>query len=311
MFDLDLIEQDWKNNSFCLSEEDIIEIYRLDGATLNKYEEELDEYMKKVNSCCRKEQSTEERLLLAIFGDRETLEEKEKRQKMIDEIPVPQKKHLSKSLQKKVVEGSLYLVFDETRYWYNFFEGKLSLEKIYYICLEALMNSVKYIVHCEKPVFGFYVSKSIERNIIKYVAQYLHITYREVYEMVHYKYEYGAYSSSKQLNKDLNLLFNTETKEEVEKPSQIYYRLRNECYGTNYIKTISSNEFMVDYNMALENLNDVEKIVMQLSFDINGYRGLTNAEIADYLGTDKDKISIIRRRAIKVLRKNAKLNTYL
>ncbi len=34
MFNLDLIEQDWKNNSFRLSEEEIIEIYRSEGATL-------------------------------------------------------------------------------------------------------------------------------------------------------------------------------------------------------------------------------------------------------------------------------------
>lgn len=33
MFDLDTIESDWKEHSFSLSEEEIIEIFRNEGAT--------------------------------------------------------------------------------------------------------------------------------------------------------------------------------------------------------------------------------------------------------------------------------------
>ncbi len=115
----------------------------------------------------------------------------------------------------------------------------------------------------------------------------------------------------KKLDKNLKSLFDRVEKEEPEKPSKIYYRLKNDYYNTNYIKNISSNEFMIDYNMALEKLDDIAKMVMQLSFDANGYRGLSNREIADYLGIDVKKISTIRRRAMKVLRKDKKLRTYL
>lgn len=306
MFNLDLIEQDWKNNSFRLSEEEIIEIYRSEGITLSKYEEELDKYMEKNGYSLNL--SAEERLLRAIFG--EDLKEKEKNN-LKSEIPEPPKKHLSKENQKKVIEGCLYMVFEATREWYNFFEGKLSMERIYYICLESLMNSVKYIMHCERPVFRFYVSKSIETNIIKHVARYLHITYREVYGMTHYNHGYGIDHSLKKLDKNLKSLFGCVEKEKPEKPSKIYHRLKNDYYNTNYIKNISSNEFMIDYNMALEKLDDITKIVMQLSFDANGYRGLSNVEIADYLGIDVKKISTIRRRAMKVLRKDKNLKTYL
>ena len=44
MFDLDIIEEDWKNNSFSLSENEIIEIFRSEGATLRKYNEEIEEW---------------------------------------------------------------------------------------------------------------------------------------------------------------------------------------------------------------------------------------------------------------------------
>lgn len=306
MFNLDLIEQDWKKNSFHLSEEEIIEIYRRERITLSKYKEELDTYMKKNSYSLNL--SVEERLLRAIFG--EDLKAKEKNN-LKSEISEPQKKHLSKESQKKVIEGCLHIVFDATREWYNFFEGKLSMETIYYICLESIMNSVKYVMHCEKPVFRFYVLKSIEKNIIKYVARYIHITYQEVYELTHYSHEYGIDHSLKKLDKNLKSLFDRIEKEEPEKPSKIYYRLKNDYYNTNYIKNISSNEFMIDYNMALEKLDDIAKMVMQLSFDANGYRGLSNREIADYLGIDVKKISTIRRRAMKVLRKDKKLRTYL
>lgn len=46
MFDLDMIETDWLNNSFRLSEEEIIEIYRSENITLSKYYEQIEEYKK-------------------------------------------------------------------------------------------------------------------------------------------------------------------------------------------------------------------------------------------------------------------------
>lgn len=56
-----LIEKDWESNSFCLSEEEIIEIYRLEGATLSEYEKEVASYEEKTNCCLL--DSAEERLL--------------------------------------------------------------------------------------------------------------------------------------------------------------------------------------------------------------------------------------------------------
>lgn len=311
MFDLDKIEQDWKDNSFRLSEEEIIEIYRSEGATLREYEEEMDQYYKIFRNYNPK-MSAEDRLLQSIFGEPEYLEEQKKKEQMIKRTPKPKKKYLSKEKQKKVVEGSLYLVFDATRGWYNFFDGKLSMEQIYYICLEALMNSVKYMLHCEKPVFHSYVDKSIERNMIKHVAKYMHITYREAYEEIHYNLlDYEDVNSRHKFNENLSFAFYNKNVEEPEKPSKIYYQLRNEYYEPNYIKNISSTEFMADYQLALEKLDEDARKVMQFTFDSNGYRGLTNAEIADYLGIDSTKISTIRRRGMRALRKDYQLKRYL
>lgn len=183
------------------------------------------------------------------------------------------------------------------------------MERIYYVCLEALMNSTKYILHCEKPVFTLYVLKSIRRNIIKYVARWEHITYRKAYEIINNYFSDRDYILE-DCDKELDLLLDYDIKEELEKPSKIFYQLKNDSYDVDYIKNISSNEFMKDYISSLDNLDDVARMVMQMSFDIEGNRGLTNAEIADYLGIESKKVSNIRRKAIKTLRKDIKLNTY-
>ena len=39
MFDLDAIEKDWKENSFCLSNKEIREIYIAEGVTTKAYDE--------------------------------------------------------------------------------------------------------------------------------------------------------------------------------------------------------------------------------------------------------------------------------
>lgn len=171
------------------------------------------------------------------------------------------------------------------------------------------MSSVKYMVHCEKPVFSLYVLKSIDRSITKYVARSSHITYREAYEMIH-----GANGLLREDGEELELFFNRdyyENKEKVTKPSGIFYYLRNEPYSIDYIKNISSDKFMKDYEKALNDLDEMERSVMKISYDKEGYRGLTNSEIGQYLGIDKNKVSNIRRKAIKILRKNENLHTYL
>ena len=303
MFDLNAIEKDWLNNSFKLSEEEIIEIYRSENITLNKYDLELEEYRKNT----KVGMTAEERLLLEFFGEYPKIMEDNNNSK--EKYEYPTRKYLSKDLQKKVIEGSLYIVFDSTREWYKFFNSKLSMERIYYVCLEALINSTKYMLHCEKPVFELYVIKSIERNMIKHVAKWAHITYRKAYEIIK-NYVIDSDYILECYKEELGLLFNFDNKEEVEKPSKIYYQLKDESYDVNYIKNISSQEFMKDYINSLNRLDNIEKIVMQLTFDKDGNRGLTNNEIADYLGIEAKNVSNIRKRAIKTLRKDLKLNTY-
>ena len=140
-------------------------------------------------------------------------------------------------------------MFDSTREWYKFFDGKVSMERIYYVCLEALINSVKYMLHCKKPVFELYVIKSIERNIIKHIAKWEHITYRKAYEIIKGFIDIDYLLGNN--DKKIDLEFNYDNKEELEKPSKIYYRTRNESYNVDYTKNVSSNNFLKDYMEAL------------------------------------------------------------
>lgn len=298
MFDLDLLEKDWLDNSFRLTEEEIIEIYQKEGVTLKKYSEQQEEYRRKNRTGL----TAEEKLLQLFYGKNEKIEEP------LKEMEEPVRKYLSKDLQKKVIEGTLYIVFDSTREWHKFFDGKVSMERIYYVCLEALINSVKYMLHCEKPVFELYVIKSIERNIIKHIAKWEHITYRKAYEIIKGFIDIDYLLGNN--DKKIDLEFNYDNKEELEKPSKIYYRTRNEAYNADYTKNVSSNNFLKDYIEALHYLEEDEKMIMQLSFDKEGNLGLTNNEISDYLGIEPNEIESIRRKAIKTLRKNKTLNSY-
>lgn len=102
------------------------------------------------------------------------------------------------------------------------------MEAIYYICLETLMNCAKYVVHNKKTVFKYYVLKSIEKSIIKYIVKKEHIDYKDAYEIIHYSnsdfsisfiegFEYGR----------IQFYFNYDNKELVKKPSKklIYYEI--------------------------------------------------------------------------------------
>lgn len=302
MFDLDLIEQDYLKNYSRLSEKEIIKIYQSEGATLSANKSELDDYRRKINKYYL---TPEERLFISVFGLNKEIEKKnEQYQKLVESIPKPQEKHLSKESQRKVVEGCLYLVFDSTREWYQFFKGKLSMEKIYYICLESLINSVKYAVHNEKPFFKFYILKSIERGIINYISRKEHIDYRDAYKIIHYHKQHA--------NEDIKLSLSYEDKEEVEKPSKIFYRLRKDYYDIDYLKDISSNQFLNDYNLALEDiLNQDERWVMILSYDDDGYRRLTINEIADCMGIDSMDVIKYKKSAIKKLRKDERIINYM
>ena len=305
MFDLDEIERDWKINSFSLSEEEIMEIYRVEGITRKKYSEELDEYQRTMRININI--SAEERLLASIFNDKEIIKKIELKEKLREEHKFPAKRRLSEIAQRKVVEGCLHLVFQSTREWYSFFDGKISIERIYYICLESLMNTVKYTLHPEKKVFRFYVMRNIEKNIIQFIARREHITYKEAYRIIN------------NLDCDGNPLWRSDRKselssdcenEEPKKMSEILYLLRKTSYSVDYIKNVSSEEFMRDYYSALDSLDELERIVMGLSFDNSGNRAFSSKDIGDYLGINAKKVSNIRRRAIKTLRKNELFNKY-
>lgn len=305
MFDLNMIEQDYLKNSFRLKEKEIIEIYQAENATLSAYEKDLENYRKKTGNTYY--ETAEQRLLIAIFEHEKRNEYVQQHQKLIDEIPKPQKRHLSKEAQKKVIEGCLFIVFNSTREWYNFFRGKISMENLYYICLESLFNSVKYMTHCEKPVFELYVLKSIEQSIIKYISRINHISYRQSYDIVTSIQNIDTFTFEKEMD---TIFSNFGIKEEIEKTTKIFYRLKEKEIYYDYLKNISSIEFLSEYKKALSELNNDEEIVMQLSYDINGYKGLTYAEIGDYLGYSIKEVSNIKRNAIKKLRRNINLKRY-
>lgn len=318
MFNLENIEKDWIENSYSLSEEEILDIFREDNATIPQYEESMEKWHKKIK-VSPKNLTAEERLLRTIFGETEEQKhESERYQKLLEakleKYPEPKKQHLSKENQKRVVEGSMHLVFKNVRYYYNMFEFKISEEILYYLLLESLINVAKYMIHCGDLVFNLYVQRSFENSITKYISRIKKVSFNEAKNVICY-YEYY---------KSLNMEPFWLSKDEIEKkydlsykktegsvsPFELKFLLRNETLNDDLMEKINTEDFFKDYRHVLDELSEEEKIVMQLSYDKYGYVGLTYGEIADYLGIERKEVANIKKRALKHVRKNTLLNKY-
>ncbi len=81
-------------------------------------------------------------------------------------------------------------------------------------------------------------------------------------------------------------------------------------YSVDYIRRISNEEFINDYLDALEDLSEDEAQIMRLSYDKDGYPGLTYGEISDFYGIKKSKINYLKRNARKKLRFDDRIIRY-
>ena len=301
MFDLDEIERDWKENSFCLTDEEIMNIYIQEGVTTLAYKKECEEYSAKNN---RRIIDPSEMLLASIFGNKEKEEEfnKKSREHYIEwEKNYPKRKYLSQESQKKVVEGCMDMVFENTRYWYEVLNKKISIEKLYNICVDSLISSAKYCLHFStKPCFRSYVYKSIENNISRHIARWEHITTYEANGRIE---DYDIYRK--------DILKTYQDREIPTKQSYIYEMIKNDSYDVDYINKQSQEEFMSDYDEALEELSYLEKMVMRLSYDAYGYPGLTTNEISDYIGVEPKEVVNAKRRVLNKLKKDKRFDKYI
>lgn len=314
MFNLENIEKDWIENSRSLSEEEILGIFKEDNATIPQYEKSMEEWHKKIKVSPRN-LTAEERLLRKILGEtEEEKRESEKYQKLLEErlakYPKPEKQHLSKENQKRVVEGSMNLVFDNVRYYYNIFEFKISEEILYYLLLESLINVARYMIHCGDPVFNLYVQKSFKNSIAKYISRIEKVSFDKAKDIISY-YETKSLNIENFCFDDMGEeRYNLSDKESEDpvSPFELNFLLRDKTLNEDLMEKLNTEEFFKDYRHALDELSEEEKIVMQLSYDIYGYMGLTYGEIADYLGIEKKKVASIKKKALNHIRKNELLN---
>ena len=218
------------------------------------------------------------------------------------------KRHLSSEGQKKVVAGSLDIVFNQTRYYYKFFNKKISQETLYYICLYALMNAVKYLCISSKifyneykkiSLFRLYIEKSIRDAIIKYLAKSEHTGYREIYRQL-----------QKCMPGEASKWFYLDYEEEKEISTNPFELRDVEQVEYDYISDTSSSEFMRIYHKALDKFDPLEKRVMLLAYDSDGYSILTYQEIGIILGIPASQVATIKKRVIGYLQNDYELIQY-
>ena len=314
MFDLDEIEKDWLDNSFCFTDEEIRKIYIAEGVTTKAYAETEAKFN---SSLPRYNMTAEERLLLNIFG---TEEEKRKVQERINEINKareemlkhkPKRPYLSHESQMKVVEGSMDIVFKIVRKWNAQYE-KFPVEDLYYAALEGLFAAAKYCLHfTTKNSFRAYAQSYIYIQLIKCMARKEHLSYRNAYCIVS-----GGFESWNKYAKENKGKYNVQEfsfdydKEVPYKPSSIYFMRKDIPYSVDYVRRISNEEFINDYLNALEDLSEDEAQIMRLSYDKDGYPGLTYGEISDFYGIKNSKINYLKRNARKKLKSDERIIRY-
>ena len=179
---------------------------------------------------------------------------------------------------EKIITGTMDVVFDSTREWYNKLDGRISIESIYYVCLEALMDAVYFCGQITTATFRDYLRNEINLAMNVFLADYDEVN-------------------------DDNLSIST-------KPGTINHMLAKEPYYEDYIGNVSSNQFMSDYYTAVNQLPSYERDVIKLSYDSEGKLGLTATEISEYLGIDKDKVTFTKKRALNKLSNNHVLREY-
>jgi len=314
MFDLDEIEKDWLDNSFCLTDEEIRKIYIAEGVTTKAYAETEAKFNSSLPSY---NMTAEERLLLYIFG---TEEEKRKEQERINEINKareemlkhkPKRPYLSQESQMKVVEGSMDIVFKTVRKWNAQYE-KFPVEDLYYAALEGLFAAAKYCLHfATKNSFRAYAQSYIYRQFIKCMARKEHLSYRNAYCIVSGGFEgWNKYAKENKEKYNVEEFSFNYDKEVPYKPSSIRYMRKDIPYSVDYIRRISNEKFINDYLDALEDLSEDEAQIMRLSYDKDGYPGLTYDEISDFYGIKKSKINTLKRNARKKLKSDERIIRY-
>ena len=86
MFNLDEIEKDWLDNSFCLTDEEIRKIYIAEGVTTKAYAEAEAKFKSSLPSY---NMTAEERLLLKIYGTEKETEDMLQDKRSVKEYEVP------------------------------------------------------------------------------------------------------------------------------------------------------------------------------------------------------------------------------
>lgn len=314
-FNLDIIEEDWKKNALYLTDEEIMTIYNKEGINLKNRRKELEEFEKTLPQFPVHKEAP---ICYLIFPSRYPNYEKyekeywkecnrisnERDRMWKEECPKP--KHLSIESQKMVVEGCMDVVFNNTRDYYEEFKGNVSMEKLYYLCLETLLNCAKKCVHfTTKPCFRYYVSESIRKRITSYMARLEHISYHNSYCIIKHENYYLKPDEIQEFKFDYKPKM-----EEPYRPCDIYELLKNKEYYPNYIEKISSDEFMQEYIQSLDKFTDQEKRIMSLLYDRFGDKLLTIKEISEKLDMDINTVKNTTDKIKRKLKNNTKFRKY-
>ena len=74
--------------------------------------------------------------------------------------------------------------------------------------------------------------------------------------------------------------------------------------GDSVFKSVEDSDNKKILHLAIKKLNDREKIIMQLRYGFDGYKELTQKEVADKLGISQSYISRIEKKVINSLKKD-------
>ena len=187
----------------------------------------------------------------------------------------------------------MYLVFGETRYWDEVTGHVFDIEELYYICLYTLINSAKYCCHCRKPVFSMLVDKNIRTNMYGLIGRRMHLTYREIYQKIN-DWELEHIPTDENDHQLYNIP-EKPFKEIPTDPKEMFLMTKDTPTDDEYQK--ESKMFMEAYYQEVGKLDGLERSIMSMSYDNNGYLGLTEYEISRELIINDSQVSYLKNKA--------------
>lgn len=224
----------------------------------------------------------------------------------------------SVELRNKIFQGTIKLArFYAKKYTY-LCKGKISYDDLFQMASEALLSACTYYVPNGSANFFTYASRCIVNHLNKEVfpkkKKKKEDFYQKEQENLHYLQMFinsycSALSTFQSSEKISTSKFLKDFYDQLKQYNQVMLDT-GKTQKKSVEEEVELKLFLEDYQEALEELNELQRVILQYWFDENGIHSMNAKEIASLLNLTPAKVYQEKDKAIKKLQKSKKLKSY-